>query len=65
MNPPNCYKCVYRENIPGDAHSQCVPTPTTKVTANPHGVRNGWFFWPYNYDPVWLISCNSFKNKYE
>lgn len=25
------------------------------LTADPHGVENGWALWPYNYDPVWLI----------
>ena len=23
MNKPNCYECIYRRNIPGDAHSSC------------------------------------------
>lgn len=22
-----------------------------------HGWRNGWAFWPSNYDPVWLLWC--------
>lgn len=30
------------------------------ITANPHGVRSGWFYWPYNYDPTWLLTCNGF-----
>ncbi len=25
---PNCYDCIHRRNIPGDAHSSCVHTET-------------------------------------
>ena len=33
------------------------------VKANPIGVRRGWFNWPWNYDPTWLISCDGFEEK--
>lgn len=32
-----------------------------QVTGNPAGVKNGWFFWPANFDPIWLESCNGFQ----
>lgn len=59
---PDCYACVHRLNVPGDAHSRCN-NHAAKVTANAHGVRSGWFIWPVNFDPVWLISCNGFSDK--
>jgi len=31
------------------------------VRANTHGVRSGWFNWPMNYDPAWLIECSMFE----
>ena len=31
------------------------------VTGNPHGIRQGWFNWPFNFDPIWLESCNGFQ----
>lgn len=34
-----------------------------KVIGDPHGIRNGWFNWPFNFDPVWLNECNGFKQK--
>ena len=34
-----------------------------KIVGNPHGVRNGWFMWPVNFDPVWLENCDGFKSK--
>jgi hypothetical protein len=35
------------------------------VTANPHGIRHGWFNWPFNFDPTWLESCDGFEPKKE
>lgn len=32
------------------------------ISAVPHGVRNGWFNWPWNFDPVWLTSCTGFES---
>jgi hypothetical protein len=26
-------------------------------------MRNGWFCWPFNFDPVWLEACDGFKAK--
>ena len=90
---PNCHKCIYRRNIPGDAHSCCVHPETgldkssfpefdgllatlgmgkganavitLGIKAHPHGVRSGWFMWPSNFDPTWLLECNGFKEKKE
>jgi len=59
---PNCYKCKYREEIPGDAHSRCTNLKA-KVVGERHGINSGWFFWPFNFDPTWLINCNGFKKK--
>ena len=33
------------------------------VVGNGYGIKNGWFMWPVNFDPVWLKSCNGFKLK--
>lgn len=33
------------------------------VKGNEHGVRSGWFNWPFNFDPTWLESCNGFESK--
>ena len=32
-----------------------------KIRAADHGVRNGWFEWPVNFDPIWLESCTGFE----
>jgi len=71
---PDCYKCKHRRNILGDCHSACehpksfqmlvaamAGIDTLPVTCNEHGFKNGWFYWPMNFDPVWLLSCDLFE----
>lgn len=59
-NKPNCYKCDHRHDIPGDCHSSCE-NKTASVEGDPGGIKNGWFLWPLNFDPTWLVSCDGFK----
>lgn len=33
------------------------------IRALSQGVRNGWFMWPANFDPIWLTNCDGFKEK--
>ena len=60
MTKPDCYKCGHRRSIPGDAHSQCV-APNAKVKGHKIGIKGGWFFYPFNFDPTWLLKCDSFS----
>lgn len=71
---PKCYTCKHRGTVPGDAHSSCNQglheythrnpdnTVNIRVSLDPHGVRNGWAMWPFNFDPIWVESCNSYVN---
>lgn len=36
-----------------------------KVTAERHGIINGWFHFPVNFDPAWLVTCNGFTSRHE
>lgn len=63
-NKPNCYKCEHRGTIPGDAHSCCTNLKAL-VIGNNHGIANGWFIWPFNFDPTWLVSCTGYETKEE
>ena len=33
------------------------------IAAEKHGVISGWFYWPVNFDPVWLTNCDGFTAK--
>ncbi len=61
---PNCYKCIHKMSVPGSCHSRCNNI-TAKVTGHPQGIKRGWFMWPYNFDPVWLQSCDGFSDNIE
>ncbi len=64
-----CYDCVYRGTLAGDCHSRCLhpqaqcSPESMEIEGDPHGIKNGWFRWPRNFDPVWLRHCNGFKQK--
>lgn len=56
-----CYQCVHRREVPGSAHSRCN-NARAQVSAHAYGVRSGWFTWPFDFDPVWLLNCDGFSN---
>ena len=90
---PNCYKCKWRGDLPGDAHSCCQHpalggvaddplgsilgilasvgrTPPIQagidklgIKANYHGIKQGWFNFPWNFDPIWLEKCSGFESQ--
>jgi len=33
------------------------------IKGNPHGIRNGWFNWPWNFDPTWLERCDGYTSR--
>ncbi len=34
-----------------------------RVEAKEYGIRMGWFNWPVDFDPVWLLECDGFEKK--
>jgi hypothetical protein len=58
---PDCYKCVHCQGNAGTCHKRCNNI-AAKVTGHEHGIRKGWFMWPLNFDPTWLISCDGFSD---
>lgn len=64
-----CYSCKHRRSLVGDEHSRCV-NHTARTQFNLHGMQKGWAWWPHNFDPVWLESCDGYepsnaRGKYE
>jgi len=59
----NCYSCVSKRNNPGDCHIRCA-NPDPEMKGKEHGVRQGWFFYPGNFDPVWMDKeCSNYEEK--
>ena len=58
-----CYKCKYRQKIPNSTNSECTCLNRDKlnIEAEQYGIDKGWFNWPNDFDPMWLKSCDGFK----
>lgn len=39
-----------------------VPVPGLEVAGDSHAIAMGWWAWPYNFDPTWLVACNGFES---
>jgi len=62
----NCYECKYKKDVPGNCHIACTFNfPANKIEipkGNPHGIKNGWFIFPFLFDPTWMIDeCKGFE----
>lgn len=58
-----CYRCKYKESVPGNAHIKCNK-PDPNMTGYKHGISNGWFYYPFLFDPVWKTKdCDNFTKK--
>ena len=33
------------------------------IRGNQHGIKKGWFNWPWNFDPTWLENCDGYLPK--
>ena len=54
-----CYSCAYKSDVPGSAHSRCNYDWSNSIirppAADDHGIKNRWYIFPINFDPVWQI----------
>jgi hypothetical protein len=50
--------------IAGNAHSRCNNWDA-KAKGEEYGIRMGWFMWPLNFDPIWLLECDGYSNNPE
>jgi hypothetical protein len=39
------------------------PIRILNIQGHPQGIRRGWFIWPANFDPTWLVNCDGYKKK--
>jgi hypothetical protein len=47
-----CWTCKHKRPVPGHAHINCN-NPDPCMTGDPHGIKHGWFIYPYCFDPTW------------
>lgn len=57
----DCYNCIFREKVIGDAHSRC------KAEIKKGDVTATWNQWsigfPNNFDPTWIKTCKNYIKK--
>ena len=60
----NCWSCKNKEEVPGNCHIRCTK-PDPDMTGKEHGIRKGWFSYPYLFDPIWATKkcCNYDQEK--
>ena len=56
---PNCYDCAHRRQIPGEYNSRCV-APRGIAEGARNAELSGWWTWPRNFDPLWLVNCSGY-----
>jgi len=39
-----------------------IHPPELKIRGHPTGIKNGWFNYPFNFDPTWLENCEGYKS---
>ena len=66
-----CSVCVYKRNVPGNAHIQCAFDWLKALKSghvnmlplgNGYGIGQGWYMFPVLYDPIWqVMKCQAFN----
>ncbi len=72
-NNTNCYDCIHsKKNTEyNSAHIHCKlywsyykKQKYSHPKAGEHAIKNGWWDFPYDYDPIWMENdCNHFEEK--
>lgn len=58
----NCHTCQHKRMVPGSNHVSCSKK-NLLYSAEQHGIDNGWFNFPYDFDPAWLKICTGYLDK--
>ena len=57
-----CYHCAHKREVPYNAHIQCAK-PSENVIGNQYGIEQGWFMYPFLFDPTWKENfCDNYQN---
>lgn len=65
FNDKKCQMCVHKIHLSGTHHLGCSKSllnqgvVTALVQVNDHAFNNGWASWPFNFDSIWIDSCDS------
>ena len=56
-----CNNCTHIRSIPGSCHVLCSKVDLS-IEGSRHGIKNGWFMYPFNFDPIWRTNeCKNYE----
>lgn len=47
----------------GRVQPMAIGSKELNIKGDPHGIKKGWFNFPWNFDPVWLDNCDGYEEK--
>ncbi len=47
----------------GRVSPMAISTKELNIRGHPHGIKKGWFNFPWNFDPTWLENCDGYEGK--
>ncbi|MCP3681648.1 MAG: hypothetical protein GY861_03065 [bacterium] len=57
-----CYTCKHMTDVIGNTHIECLKPDINMIGAS-HGIRMGWFMYPFLFDPTWKMKpCDNFES---
>lgn len=61
---PGRYREVphFMAKIAGGSARTDAPAPLN-IEASAESIKAGWFAWPINFDPVWLVRCDGYQER--
>ncbi len=59
MEKTDCNECRFKRTIHIDSSTCCV-NRAAEVKSLPGAENNGFYLWPFSYDPKYLVSCTGF-----
>lgn len=61
----NCRECKFAKILSHTHHIGCC-NPDFNLEGNERAISKGWFNYPFEFDPIWIIgTCNNYINKSE
>lgn len=56
-----CWSCKHKRSLDWNTHIRCSK-PDRWMTGSRHGIVNGWFTYPIEFDPVWKTKlCSNYE----
>lgn len=62
FNNKKCVGCEFNGGSNLGTHHVSCKKKNAIVTVSEHGRKNGWASWPFDFDSIWIETCDSYMN---